>query len=149
MITGHGLVEGQPKTDRSRRSIDLSPAAVGLLHDARGTQMEHHLEYGELWQNTGYVFTQLDGSPVDPDLLSKEFPKLVKAQGLLHLTFHGLRHPHATLALTAGVNVKVVSERLGHSSVAITLDIYAHVLPGQQAEAALAVEKLLDRPGLN
>lgn len=147
-ITGFGVVEGQPKTARSRRSIDLAPAAVALLHDVRGTQMEHRLDYGDLWENTGYVFTQLNGSAVDPDLVSKEFSRLVKAQGLPHLTFHGLRHAHATLALTAGVNPKIVSERLGHSSVAVTMDIYSHVMPGMQAEAALAVEQLLDRPGL-
>ena len=77
--------------------------------------------------------------------LSKEFPKLVKAHRLPHLTFHGLRHAHATLALTAGINPKIVSERLGHSSVAVTMDIYSHVLPGMQEEAALAVENLLGR----
>lgn len=145
-ITGHSLVEGQPKTDRSRRLIDLAPAAVSLLHDVRGAQMQHHLDFGELWENTGYVFTQLNGRPVDPDMISKQFPRLVRAHGLPHLSFHGLRHAHATLALTAGVNPKIVSERLGHSSVAVTMDIYSHVMPGMQAEAALAVEQLLDRP---
>jgi integrase len=110
--------------------------------------MEHQLDYGALWSNTGYVFTQLDGSPIDPDRISKEFPKLVKAQGLPHLTFHGLRHAHATLALSAGINPKVVSERLGHSSISVTMDIYSHVIPGMQEEAALAVERLLDRPAL-
>ena len=92
------------------------------------------------------MFTQLDGSPIDPDRVSKEFPKLVRAEGLPHLTFHGLRHAHATLALSAGVNPKIVSERLGHSSISVTMDIYSHVLPGMQEEAALAVEQLLDRP---
>ena len=145
-ITGFGVVEGQPKTPRSRRSIDLAPAAVALLHDVRGVQMQSRLDYGDLWENTGYVFTQLNGSPMDPDMISKQFPKIVKAHGLPHLTFHGLRHAHATMALTAGVNPKIVSERLGHSSVAVTMDIYSHVLPGMQAEAALAVEQLLDRP---
>ena len=82
---------------------------------------------------------------MDPDRISKEFPKLVKAHRLPHLTFHGLRHAHATLALTAGINPKIVSERLGHSSVAVTMDIYSHVLPGMQEEAALAVENLLER----
>ena len=144
-ITGHGLVEGQPKTQRSRRPISLSPNAVDLLHGVRGTQIEHQLAYGDLWNNTGYVFTQQDGTPIDPDRISKVFPKLVKAQGLPHLTFHGLRHAHATLALGAGVNPKIVSERLGHSSVAITMDIYSHVLPGMQEEAALAVERKLNR----
>ena len=110
--------------------------------------MEHQLDYGALWSNTGYVFTQLDGSPIDPDRISKEFPKLVKAQGLPHLTFHGLRHAHATLALSAGINPKVVSERLGHSSISVTMDIYSHVIPGMQEEAALAVERLPDRPAL-
>ena len=138
--------EGQPKTDRSRRSIALSPAAVALLHGVRGTQMENQLDYEGLWSNTGFVFTQLDGSPIDPDRVSKEFPKLVRAEGLPHLTFHGLRHAHATLALSAGVNPKIVSERLGHSSISVTMDIYSHVLPGMQEEAALAVEQLLDRP---
>ena len=144
-ITDYGLVEGQPKTQRSRRSISLPPAAVELLHGVRGTQMEHKLSHGELWSNTGYVFTQMDGSPTDPDRVSKEFPKLVRVHGLPHLTFHGLRHAHATLALSAGVNPKIVSERLGHSSIAVTMDIYSHVLPGMQEEAALAVERLLDR----
>lgn len=145
-ITNHGLVQGQPKTDRSRRSIDLAPAAVALLHDVRGTQMEQQLDYGELWESTGFVFTHINGLPMDPDRVSKEFPKLVRAQGLPHLTFHGLRHAHATLALAAGVKPKVVSERLGHSSIAVTMDIYAHCMPGMGAEAALAVERLLDRP---
>ena len=110
--------------------------------------MEHQLDYGALCSNTGYVFTQLDGSPIDPDRISKEFPKLVKAQGLPHLTFHGLRHAHATLALSAGINSKVVSERLGHSSISVTTDIYSHVIPGMQEEVALTVERLLDRPAL-
>ena len=115
------------------------------MHRIRGTQIEQQLQYGELWDNSGYVFTNPDGSPIDPDRISKEFPKLVKAHGLPHLTFHSLRHAHATLALTAGINPKIVSERLGHSSVAVTMDIYSHVLPGMQEEAALAVENLLER----
>ena len=144
-ITGHQLVVGQPKTARSRRSVSLPPSAVELLHRIRGTQIEQQLRYGGLWDNSGYVFTNPDGSPMDPDRISKEFPKLVKAHRLPHLTFHGLRHAHATLALTAGINPKIVSERLGHSSVAVTMDIYSHVLPGMQEEAALAVENLLER----
>ena len=144
-ITGHQLVVGQPKTERSRRSVSLPPSAVELFHRIRGAQIEEQLQYGGLWNNSGYVFTIPDGSPIDPDRISKEFPKLVKAHGLPHLTFHGLRHAHATLALTAGINPKIVSERLGHSSVAVTMDIYSHVLPGMQEEAALAVENLLER----
>ena len=94
------------------------------------------------------MFTQDDGPPVSPDTISKDFCAIVRRGGLPHLTLHGLRHGHATLALTAGVNPKVVSERLGHSSIATTMDIYSHVLPGLQEEAALAVEHLLRRPAV-
>ena len=124
----------------------MAPAAVSLLSDVRGAQITQQLEYGDLWSNTGHVFTQVNGSPVDPDLISKEFPKLMKAHGLPHLTFHGLRHAYASLALLAGISPKVVSECLGHSSIVVTMDIYSHCMPGMKAEAALAVEQLLNRP---
>ena len=146
-IPGHGLVDGQPKTAKSRRSIALAPDAIGLLHTIRGQQIEQEWELGGLWQHTGYVFTQLDGSPVVPDQVTQDFARVVQREGLPHLTLHGLRHAHATLALTAGINPKVVSERLGHSTIAVTMDVYSHVLPGLQEEAALAVEQLLHRPG--
>jgi integrase len=144
-ITGHGLVQGPPKTARSRRSIALSPETVNLLHAVRGRQIEQRLAAGEAWQNTGYVFTQADGTPVAPDMISKDFCAIVRQAGLPHLTFHGLRHAHATLLLTAGVHLKVVSERLGHSNIAITADTYSHVLPGLQEAAALALDERLAR----
>lgn len=140
-ITGHGLVEGQPKTVKSRRSIALSPEAVNLLHAIRGRQIEQRLSAGDAWQNTGYAFTQPDGTPVAPDMISKDFCAIVRKAGLPYLTFHGLRHAHATLLLTAGVHPKVVSERLGHSNIAITMDTYSHVLPGLQEQAALALDQ--------
>lgn len=144
-IPGKGLVEGQPKTGKSRRSIALSPAAVNLLHAIRGLQIEQRLAAGDAWQNTGYVFTQADGTPVDPESVSKDFCAIVRKAGLPHLTLHGLRHAHATLLLTAGVHLKVVSERLGHSNIAITADTYSHVLPGIQEAAALALDESLAR----
>ena len=144
-IKGHGLVVGQPKTARSRRSVALAPETVDLLHAVRGRQIEQSLEYGPLWQNTGYVFTRSDGSPVAPDMVSKDFCALVRKHRFPHLTFHGLRHANATLAMTAGINPKVVSETLGHSTVGLTLDLYSHVTPNMQAEAAQAVADLLRR----
>ena len=91
------------------------------------------------------MFTQADGSPVLPDRLTQEFAALTKALQMPPLTFHGLRHAFATMALQAGMNPKVVSEALGHSSVTITLDTYSHVLPNMQDELAIAVENLLKR----
>ena len=144
-IKGHGLVTGTPKTKRSRRTVDLAPETIDLLRTIRGGQMAQQLEYGSVWQNTGYVFTDFDGSPLAPDWLSKDFCGLVRAHGLPQLTFHGLRHAFATLGLKAGISPKVVSEALGHSSVGITLDIYSHVLPNMQNELSQAVAKLLKR----
>jgi integrase len=144
-ITGHGMVDGQPKTPKSRRSMALSPESVGLLHDVRRQQVEQQLEAGDLWQGSGYVFTQITGKPVAPDMISKDFCKIVRKSGLPHLTLHGLRHAFATISLTAGVDLKTTSEMLGHSSIAITADIYAHVLPQVQQAAAAAVGQLLKR----
>ena len=144
-IKGHGLVTGTPKTKRSRRTVDLAPETIDLLRTIRGGQMAQQLEYGSVWQNTGYVFTDFDGSPLAPDWLSKDFCGLVRAHGLPQLTFHGLRHAFATLGLKAGISPKVVSEALGHSSVGITLDIYSHVLPNMQNELSQAVANLLKR----
>lgn len=114
-------------------------------HGVRGQQIENQLDYGDLWTNTGYVFTQPDGIPVVPDRVTQDFARLVREAGLPHLTLHGLRHAHATLMLTSGVHLKIVSERLGHSNIAITADTYSHVLPGMQEAAAEAVELLLRR----
>jgi integrase len=142
-IKGHGLVEGQPKTQKSRRSIALSPQVIDVLHSIRGRQIEQRVEAGPLWQNNGYVFTELDGRPIIPDRVTQDFARIIRNSGLPHLTFHSLRHAHATLLLTAGVHPKIVSERLGHSNIAITMDIYSHVLPGLQEQAVLALDQRL------
>ncbi|MDA1270673.1 MAG: tyrosine-type recombinase/integrase [Chloroflexi bacterium] len=139
-IDGKGLVEGQPKTRKSRRSIALSPQAVEVLHAVRGQQIEYQLAAGPLWRNTGYVLTQADGSPLNPITVTQKFTAIVRESNLPHLTLHGLRHAHATLMLTAGVHPKVVSERLGHSNIAITMDTYSHVMPGLQEEAVLTLD---------
>ena len=142
-ITGQGLMNGQPKTERSRRSIALSPDTVSLLHEIRGKQMTQQLEVADAWTDSGYVFTHPDGMPIDPNLATRAFKKMVTTAGLPKLTIHGLRHTHATILLEQGVNPKVVSERLGHASVATTMDIYSHVLPDMQEKAALAIDAAL------
>ena len=142
-ITGQGLMNGQPKTERSRRSIALSPDTVSLLHEIRGKQMTQQLQVADAWTDSGYVFTHPDGMPIDPNLATRAFKKVVATSGLPKLTIHGLRHTHATILLEQGVNPKVVSERLGHASVATTMDIYSHVLPDMQEKAALAIDAAL------
>jgi integrase len=83
----------------------------------------------------GFLFCDANGNPVDPDFVSKTFKRLARESGLGYLRFHDLRHTHASLLLEANIHLKVVSERLGHSSVAITGDLYSHVLPSVQREA--------------
>ena len=80
---------------------------------------------------------------MDPEKLSRQFPIAVERVGLPRITFHGLRHSHATQMLTNGTHMKVASERLGHSSIGITMDLYSHVLPGMQEEAAERVDNAL------
>ena len=106
--------------------------------------MESKLAAGSLWHDTGYVFALGDGRPVDPDRISRDFAKIVKKAGLPHLTFHGLRHGHATMLLRSNANLKVVSERLGHASIATTADIYSHVLPSIQDAVAQQIDKEME-----
>jgi len=144
-IIGKGVVESQPKTPKSRRSIKLGPDTVELLHEIRGRQMEQRLTFGDAWQDSGFVITKSDGLPINPPTATKAFTTIVRRAGLPHLTLHGLRHVHATDLMTSNVNPKVVSERLGHSNISITMDIYSHVLPGLQEEAAIVGERVLGR----
>ena len=89
------------------------------------------------------MFSHPDGTCIDPNLVTRSFTKAVKKAGLSHLRFHGLLHTHVTMLLEAGINPKIVSERLGHASIATTMDIYSHVLPDIQDQAALAIDRKL------
>lgn len=95
---------------------------------------------GKAWVDSGLVFTREDGSPLHPQTMAWHFERSVRdAEGVPAIRFHDLRHTHATLDLQAGVHPKVVQERLGHSSISITLDLYSHVVPGMQEDAAAKV----------
>jgi len=93
-----------------------------------------------------FVFSNPDGSPIQPDSITKAFTRVSRSIGLYGVRFHDLRHTHATLMLRQGIHPKIVSERLGHSSIAITLDTYSHVLPGLQEAAAQRFEEGLQAP---
>lgn len=136
LASGKHLSIGQPKTRRGRRSIALDAQTGQHLRMHRANQLERRLALGEAWQETGLVFDRGDGAPLHPDAVSKSFRRCAAAAGLPAIRFHDARHTAATLMLTAGINPKVVSERLGHATIAITLDTYSHVLPNLQEEAA-------------
>jgi integrase len=93
--------------------------------------------------DSGLVFTRPDGSPIHPDLITDWFRRLARAAGLPPIRLHDVRHSYATAALAAGIPPKVVSERLGHANIAITMDVYSHVIPGMDAQAANTVASLI------
>ncbi len=138
-------VWGVVKTGRSRRRIALDKATVDVLRRHRKAQAAQRLLLGDGWRDSGCVFTGPDGAALHPDSAGQAFERAaVAAPGRSRLTMHGLRHSHCTHLLVAGVDVKTVSERLGHTSTAFTLDHYGHVLPGSQDAAAAAVAKLVN-----
>jgi len=140
--TKAGAVFEDPKTRRSRRAVALPRFLHPYLSHQREDQDRRRAELGERWQETDLVVDAGDGAAVSPVNLSSVWPRFLRRAGLPHVRFHDLRHGHATLMLMRGVHPKVVSERLGHSSIGITLDTYSHVLPGMQAEAAQAFDAL-------
>lgn len=132
-----------PKTKRSLRKVDISARTVEVLRRWRKRQLEERLAAGPEWQETGFVFTTRTGTGMFPDNLDRNYHPIMRKAGVPEIRFHDLRHTVATLLLAAGGNPRVVSERLGHSNVGFTLQTYAHVLPGQQREAAEKLDKLL------
>ena len=134
----------EPKTKRSRRVIALDAGTVDALRDHQTRQADERAYAQDVWVESGYVFVREDGTPMDPDRISHLFRVAVEAAGLPKIRLHDLRHTAASLALATGIHPKVVSERLGHSSVAITLDTYSHLTPGLQEDAAERLGEILD-----
>jgi len=133
----------EPKSSRSRRRIALSPSLALLLRQYKAEQQSQKILAGKPLADSDLVFSHSDGSPLDPGVVSHTFVKVLGKAGLPHIRFHDLRHTHATLLLKAGVHPKIVSERLGHANIVITLDTYSHVSPGLQERAAEHFDKML------
>ena len=134
-----------PKTKRSERTITLPSVAVAALATHRAEQAQQRLLIGSGYEDHGLIFPQLDGRPWKPDSFSGFWRRLLKRTRLSHVRFHDLRHTHASQLLKSGVHVKVVSERLGHATIALTLDTYSHLLEGMEASAADAIDADLGR----
>lgn len=145
------LVLRETKTAGSRRPVVLDDTTIALLKKHKITQSEYRLMFGPEYAsaNINYVCTWPDGRLLDPDYVTKAFGKILKKLNLPVVRFHDLRHTHATLLLQEGVNPKIVSERLGHTDIRITLNTYSHVLPSMQKEAAEKVANKLFNKRLN
>ncbi|MGB2979825.1 MAG: site-specific integrase, partial [Candidatus Zixiibacteriota bacterium] len=126
----------EPKTLQSRRTVILPSSLVELFKVYRFDQELWRIQLGISLNADDFVFIRPDGSPINPNAISLAFRRIIRKTGLKDIRIHDLRHTHATLMLKAGIHPKVVSERLGHANIGITLDIYSHVLPGLQEAAA-------------
>ncbi len=130
----------EPKTRKSTRVLPLAAGTVTALKDQAARQADESQQWGDAWQDTGYVFTNEDGRPMHPDLVTKRFKETVQAAPVPLIRLHDLRHSFATMALRAGVPLKVVSEMLGHSNINITADTYQHVNREMLSDATARVE---------
>lgn len=140
--TKDGIRYKEPKSGRAR-TVALSSTVVAELKAHRARQAEEQLRLGLRPDGESFVVAQIDGSPLQPRSLTHEWVRLIEKTELPRIRFHDLRHTHASQMLAAGVHPKVASERLGHSSIGITLDLYSHVMPGMQADAAEQVDAAL------
>jgi integrase len=133
----------QPKTARGRRQLALDPETLAALCSHRKAQAAERLAAGPAWATENLVFTHHPGRPLHPEYVRRLFDRHLQRAELPRIRFHDLRHTHATLALQAGMHPKVISERLGHTTVVLTLDIYSHAIPAMQQDAATTIAELV------
>jgi integrase len=130
------VVEGPPKTESSRRSIALDRETVSVLRSWRATLASERLRAGEAWLDSGYVFVDELGHPPHPETVSRWWREAIGRAGVKPIRLHDARHTAATLLLRSRVPLKVVSQRLGHADVAITMRVYQHVTLADDQDAA-------------
>jgi integrase len=139
-----GVIIAEPKTARSRRQIALTDQAVAALRRHKTAQAAERLLAGPAWEETQLVFCDHLGRSLSAEwTVRRGFRPLLKKADLPIIRFHDLRHTAATLMLSGGIHPKVVAEMLGHATVAVTLDIYSHVSPDMQREAARVMTAFL------
>jgi integrase len=138
----------EPKTTHSRRRVSMTFKLASYLKDYKADQESLCLHLGRLLNLDDLVFASVEGKPLDPGVLSHAFQKITKRAGLGNVRFHDLRHTFASLMLLRGAKPKVISEALGHSSVAFTMDVYSHIIEGMQSDAMALLDEVLP-PGKN
>jgi integrase len=138
----------EPKTSHSRRRVSMTPKLALFLKKYKEERELLCLELGKCLTLDDLVFANTEGKPIDPGVLSHNFGRIVKRVGLEGVRFHDLRHTFASLMLLRGAKPKVISEALGHSSVAFTMDVYSHIIEGMQQDAMALLDEVLP-PGKN
>ncbi|MBI4304835.1 MAG: site-specific integrase [Chloroflexi bacterium] len=142
-VPGGGLVESEPKTSGSRRTLTIEAGLVKALREWQAAQLAEARAAGPVWNLTPYVFTAEGGTSIDASNLTRRFQRTVKALGLPVIRFHDMRHTNASLLLAAGVPITTVSARLGHASAVVTLGVYGHLIPASEREAAGRIASML------
>lgn len=132
-IKGHGRVESEPKTEKSRRQIMLPLLVIEVLIRHKASQDEQRSKT-ESWADKDLIFTNAEGDYMGVTTMRDAFNRVLKEAGLPHIRFHDLRHSAATILLSRGTHPKIVQEILGHSQISMTLDVYSHVLPSMQGD---------------
>jgi integrase len=139
---GDRVVLKSPKTTGSRRTIELPAIAVDALKDHQRRQNDAKREAGEEWREDGYVFTSRVGTPLDCGNVLHRFQDLCEKNALPKIRFYDLRHTHASLLIAEGVHAKKIAERLGHSSIKLTMDTYGHLFEESDRESAEQMDRL-------
>jgi integrase len=135
----------EPKTAKSRRNIELTAQAIEALKDHRAAQDEEKARLGSLWEEYNLVFPSVTGTPLRRNnLVRRSFKPLLEKAGLPRtFRFHDLRHTAASILFSQRTHPKIVQELLGHATIAVTLDVYSHMIPGMSAQAARTMEDVL------
>ncbi len=132
-----------PKTDRSRRTISFPPEIAQVFRRQRVQQLEERLTAGAAWEDSGLVFTNEAGGPLYGPHVTRHLHRVLKRAGLPRIRFHDLRHTAASLLLAMGVPMAVIQKTLRHASITTTANLYAHVMPELQREAAAKMGEFL------
>ncbi|MFC1936084.1 site-specific integrase [Chloroflexota bacterium] len=140
---GGGYVFSPPKSNSGNRTIILGQQAIEVLKLHRTEIIEMKNKAGNNWEDLGLVFPSLVGTPITKGNLRRNLKKVLKESDLPKIRFHDLRHTAASLMLNNGIPVLIVSKRLGHSKPSITMDVYGHMIPSKQEEAATLMDELM------
>jgi len=140
----HGVCQfKEPKTEHSRRRVVMTPKLALYLREYKAERESLYWHLGQPLTLDSLVFGSPEGKPLDPSVLSHDFHRIVKRAGLENVRFHDLRHTFASLMLLRGAKPKVISEALGHASVAFTMDVYSHIIEGMQSDAMALLDEVL------
>jgi len=133
----------EPKTSHSRRRVAMTPKLACFLREYKAERETIYRKVGKELTLDSLVFANVDGKPIDPCVLTHAFSKICKKARLENVRFHDLRHTFASLMLLRGAKPKVISEALGHSSVAFTMDVYSHIISGMQEDAMALLDEVM------